>query len=158
MHDTSGNPRFSSGDVPDRPAPAITVGGQQINACHYKVEGPEPESDISRFAIGEEWDKLRPGEQSDRYFQLVRPAADEPAPTITAAGGNSSTVGVTHPTEKRKFSIAELRRICGFPDDFVLTGTYAQQWERLGRAVPPVMMSHVAATVRDEILRKIGGS
>ncbi len=34
---------------------------------------------------------------------------------------------VCHPTEKRKFSIAELRRICGFPDDFALTGTFEQQ-------------------------------
>jgi DNA (cytosine-5)-methyltransferase 1 len=58
-------------------------------------------------------------------------------------------------TETRKFTIAELRRICAFPDDFILSGTYAQRWERLGRAVPPVMMSHVAATVRDEILRKL---
>lgn len=57
--------------------------------------------------------------------------------------------------ERRKFTIAELKRICGFPDDFILTGTYAQQWERLGRAVPPVMMSHIASAVRDEILRKI---
>lgn len=57
--------------------------------------------------------------------------------------------------EKRKFTIAELRRICAFPDDFILTGTYAQQWERLGRAVPPVMMSHIAATLRDAILAKV---
>ncbi|ABS14226.1 DNA cytosine methyltransferase [Brucella anthropi] len=116
----------------------------------------EAEADIGRFAIGEEWDKLNPGGQSDRYFQLVRPDPNEPSPTITAAGGTASLAGVTHPTEKRKFSIAELRRIGGFPDDFKLTGTYAQQWERIGRAVPPVMMSHIAATVRDEILAKIG--
>jgi len=38
------------------------------------------------------------------------------------------------------------------PDDFVLTGSYAQQWERLGRAVPPTMMFHVAKTICDEIL------
>jgi DNA (cytosine-5)-methyltransferase 1 len=62
---------------------------------------------------------------------------------------------VTHPTEKRKFSIAELRRICGFPDDFILTGTYAQQWERLGRAVPPVMMAAIASTIRDKILCRL---
>jgi len=27
-----------------------------------------------------------------------------------------------------------LKRLCGFPDDFILTGTFGQQWERLGRA------------------------
>ena len=54
--------------------------------------------------------------------------------------------------ERRPFSIAELKRICAFPDDFQLTGTYAQQWERLGRSVPPVMMQQIAAAVRDGVL------
>lgn len=77
-----------------------------------------------------------------------------PSPTITATVASASMMNKTQ-TEKRKFTIAELRRICAFPDDFVLTGTYAQQWERLGRAVPPVMMSHIAATLRDAILAKV---
>lgn len=155
IHDTS--VQWGMGDVADRPCPTITVGVNSVNSQHYQVHSQivEPEADISRFAIGDEWDKLGPGGQSEKYFQLVKPDADEPAPTITAAGGTGSIAGVTHPTEKRKFTIAELRRICGFPDDFILTGTYAQQWERLGRAVPPVMMSHVAAAVRDQILRKL---
>lgn len=55
---------------------------------------------------------------------------------------------------RRKFTIPELKRICSFPDDFVLKGTYAQQWERLGNSVPPVMMRHIAEVVRDEILLK----
>jgi DNA (cytosine-5)-methyltransferase 1 len=60
--------------------------------------------------------------------------------------------GPNHWTEARKLTLQELRAIGGFPADFVLTGTYAQRWERIGRAVPPVMMSHIAATVRDRIL------
>jgi DNA (cytosine-5)-methyltransferase 1 len=47
----------------------------------------------------------------------------------------------------RKFTLGELRRICSFPDDFQLAGTYQQRWERLGRSVPPVMMSHIARSV-----------
>lgn len=115
----------------------------------------EAETDISRYAIGAEWDKLKPGQGSDKYLNLKRTRIDGPSHCITADGGNPSTAGVCHPFEKRKFTIAELKRICGFPDDFILTGSYAQQWERCGRAVPPVMMSHIAATVRDEILAKI---
>ena len=68
---------------------------------------------------------------------------------IMSAGGWIQTA-----TEKRKFTIAELRRICAFPDDFILCGSYAQQWERLGRSVPPVMMASVAAAIRDGILSK----
>jgi DNA (cytosine-5)-methyltransferase 1 len=62
---------------------------------------------------------------------------------------------VCHPYEKRKFTIAELKRICAFPDDFVLTGSYAQQWERLGNSVPPLMMRAISEVVRDNILRQI---
>ena len=151
IHDTAGQ-WASNVDVTDKPCPAITVGVNSVNSNHFKVE---TETDISRFAIGKEWDKLKEGEQSDKYFNLVRSSRSSPSPAICASHGNSSTAGVTHPTEKRKFTIQELKRICAFPDDFILKGSYAQQWERLGRAVPPVMMSHVAAVIRDQILARI---
>lgn len=116
----------------------------------------EPETDISSFAIGKEWEKIgRSGAKSNKYFQLVRPDINKPCPTITFGAGALSCASVVHPTQKRRFSIAELKRICGFPDDFVLVGTYAQQWERLGRAVPPVMMFYVAKAVCDEVLIKV---
>jgi len=145
VHDTSG--LFGAGDVTNRPSPAITIGVNSVNSNHFKVEA---ETDISRFAIGKEWDKLGPGESSDKYPSLVKPS-----PTIQACHGNLSTAGVTHPTEKRKFTIAELKRICAFPDDFILTGSYAQQWERLGNSVPPVMMHYIAAEIRNEILNPL---
>lgn len=127
------------------PAPTI----QATRPLRCKVE---PESDMSGYAVGAEWDGLKQGETSEKYFSLSKPHLDAPCPTVTASGGLQSLASVTHPTERRKFSIAELRRISSFPDDFVLTGTYAQQWERIGRAVPPMMMYYVAANVRDAIL------
>jgi len=51
----------------------------------------------------------------------------------------------------RKFTIQEVKRLCSFPRDFRLSGSYVQQWERLGNAVPPIMMSHVAAVVRNQL-------
>jgi DNA (cytosine-5)-methyltransferase 1 len=143
IHDTSGQ-WAQNRDVTDRPCPAITVGGLVSNACHFQVE-----TDISRYAIGAEWDRLKPGEQSERYFQLVRSDPEAPCQTVTAAGGSGSIAAVTHPTERRKFTIAELKAICAFPPDFILTGSYPQQWERLGRAVPPIMMQAVARSVAD---------
>jgi DNA (cytosine-5)-methyltransferase 1 len=153
VHDTSGD--RSQGDITDQPCPAVTDGYGGLNSYHYQVHYIESETDISRYAIGDEWEKIKPGQQSDRYFQLTRAPLGGPSGTITQRGGNNTVASVTHPTEKRKFSIAELKRICAFPDDFQLTGTYAQQWERLGRAVPPVMMFHVAQEIRDQILERI---
>lgn len=134
-------------DAGQYPSPTTGASPQTGNG-RFPPSVVEAEADISRYAIGAEWDNLKPGEQSERYFQLVRPSLDAPCPTVTQRGGDNTVASVTHPTEKRKFSIAELRRICGFPDDFALTGTYQQQWERLGRAVPPVMMMHIAKAVQ----------
>lgn len=129
------------------------------DACPWMLDGsdavhpgPVDGVDISRFAIGAEWEKCAEGAQSDRFFNLMRASRAKPSPTILASHGAGSIAGVCHPTEKRKFSIAEVRRICSFPDDFKLTGTYEQQWERMGRAVPPLMMRAVAAAVRDKVL------
>jgi len=124
-----------------------------ILKCKHEIEA---ETDISRYAIGDEWERLgKPGTKSDKYFSLIRPSLNKPCPTITQIGSCLSAASVTHPTEKRKFSISELKRICAFPDDFQLIGSYSKQWERLGRAVPPVMMFHIAKTIRDDILCKI---
>lgn len=102
---------------------------------------------ISRYAVGREWHALNGPGQSDKYFQLVRPEMAKPCPTVTASGGQIGIASVTHPYQPRKFNLQELRRICSFPDDFILTGTFTQRWERLGRSVPPVMMSHIARSV-----------
>lgn len=143
IHDTSG--LWSTGDVTDTPSPTVTVGVNSVNSNHFKVVSVG--GDMRGTAVGAEWGKLSPGEASKKYFQLVRPRADAPSPTITALGGHRRLASVTHPFEARKFSIAELRRVCAFPDDFELTGAYTQQWERLGRSVPPLMMRAVGESL-----------
>lgn len=143
VHDTSG--QYSIGDVTDRPACTVDTNPR------FFVEA---EADISHCAIGREWDRLAPGKKG-KYLNFVKPRLDKPCPTVTQTGGQTCAASVVHPTEKRKFTIAELKRICGFPDDFILTGTFAQQWERLGRAVPPVMMAAIGATIRDRILARL---
>lgn len=52
----------------------------------------------------------------------------------------------------RMITLKEAREFCGFPTDFELTGTYKQRLERLGRAVPPLMMKAISAHIRDTIL------
>jgi len=141
----------------DGPMPTVQAGAgaRTSSSWGHGVCMVEAETDISRYAIGREWDRVPAGGQSRKYLNLCKPRVDGPCNTVTAPAGMTSAATVLHPTEKRRFSIAELRRICGFPDDFVLTGSYAQQWERLGRAVPPVMMCRIAAAIRDGILGRI---
>lgn len=132
--------------------PMNTIVIQDPAQTRYEVE---VETDISRYAIGREWETLALGESTYYGGRLWKPDPELPSPTVTQKSGDNTAASVCHPTEKRKFSIAELKRICAFPDDFILTGTYAQQWERLGRAVPPVMMEKIAVAIRDQILCKI---
>lgn len=153
------------GDVTDKPCPTImadakapewftveTVAAPFVGDDAETHERQRDEADITRFVTGPEWDKLGPGGQSKKFFNLVKADPDEPSPTVTSATAFAiGAASVTHPIERRKFTIPELKRICGFPDDFVLTGTYRQQWERLGRAVPPPMMYAVAKAIAEQV-------
>lgn len=122
IHDTSGN--RSSGDVTDRPCPTITAG-------------------VGQGASGQAINHY--------HFQVHSPG--RPDVTADPETGRPLALNVrTVAGAARRFTLVELRRICGFPDDFTLTGTYEQRWERLGRSVPPVMMAAIAAAVRDRIL------
>lgn len=82
------------------------------------------------------------------------PSERGPYQTIGTApsSGNGLATCITVGPTRRKFTIAEVKRICAFPDDFILTGSYAQQWERLGNSVPPVMMRAIAEAIRDKVL------
>lgn len=142
-----GNERFEAiWGATDKPSPTILASSLRTSGM------VEVECDLGSYAIGKEWDKIKPGQASKKFFSLKRADPDKPSLTISGQGATPGLATVTHPTERRKFSIAELRRICAFPDDFQLSGTYVQQWERLGRAVPPVMMKAIAETVRDHVL------
>ena len=112
---------------------------------------------ISKYAIGDAWDKLRPGEQSEKYFQLVKVHPKKPCPTIVQTAGVLGAAGVTHPFEKRKWTISEVVRLSGFPDEFKLTGTYRQQWERLARSVPPPVMEALGRAIERGVLRRADG-
>jgi DNA (cytosine-5)-methyltransferase 1 len=145
-----------------QPSPTVveTAGEPYFTSRSDKHSYVEPETDISRYAIGKLWDEIRHGESHPTRHSLNKPSLDKPCPTILQRMANKNGkpfygASIVHPFEKRYLSIVELKRICAFPDDFELLGTYAQQWERLGRSVPPVMMYHIAKTIQQEIFAKL---
>ncbi len=103
---------------------------------------------------------LRPGESGatlhKRYsqkandFSLIRLAWDSPSPTVckTLRPGQC---GLLHPEEDRFLSIAELKRVCAFPDKFVLSGSFETQWGRLGNAVPPLLAKSIAEALLQQL-------
>lgn len=86
-----------------------------------------------------------------KSFNLSIADPDKPVRAVCAMYGNGSVAQVM-PSPWRRFCILEVKRLCSFPDDYRMNGSYAQQWARLGNAVPPLMMRAVAETVRDKIL------
>lgn len=125
MNNLHENGGFKSTECTDAPAPTITA-----TQCRMMLE-----SEI----------EIQSGALPKKYSSSKRSS-----PAIVAGRTTEIRQGV----ERRKFTIDEVKRICSFPDDFVLKGSYAQQWERLGNSVPPVMMFHIASTIRDNILRQ----
>ena len=84
-------------------------------------------------------------------FSLSRASWHHPCPTITASGA-AGRGGVYHPEEDRIFTIKELKRLSGLPDDFRLTGLFPKQAERIGRMVPPLMTAEIAKSIYRNIL------
>ena len=88
------------------------------------------------------------------YFSIYRGAWGEPAPTLTASGnGLGGRAGLLHPEEDRTLTVRELKRVCALPNDFVLTGTFNQKVERVGRMVPPALTASIARNLNEKVLR-----
>ncbi len=118
-----------------------------LRAALRGMPPPEPDTDISRYAIGAEWHRLSVGAKSDKYLSLVRPRLDAPSPTLTKGAGSISLASVVHPTECRKFSSYESASIASFPTAMRWL-SWSSALERIGNSVPPLLMRSIAAHVR----------
>ena len=98
---------------------------------------------------------LKPGPVNGKVscFNMKRPAPRKPSPTLTQMGQQRSASGVMHYAANRKLTIKEMKRIMSLPDDYELTGTFDQQAERIGRMVAPKMMSALATSIYENILK-----
>lgn len=104
--------------------------------------------------------RLQAGGTKGKGFQWKD--ARRPAYTVTQSDGKRNSQNfitsscyieaIEHGERiQRKWNINELKKISSFPDDFILSGSFAQQWERIGRAVPPLLMRAIAETVAKEV-------
>lgn len=89
-----------------------------------------------------------------KNYTLTRCSWDLPAPTMVVSGQRpDGLTGAIHPEEDRKFTLPELKRLTGLPDDFVLTGTLGQAAERVCRMVPPLLTKAIAESVYENVLQ-----
>lgn len=91
---------------------------------------------------------------ADTNFSLVRCSWDLPAPTLVIAGQKPDyRCGTIHPEEDRKFTVPELKRLFGLPDDFALTGTLDQAVECICNMVPPFMTKAISQSIYEKVLK-----
>jgi len=124
----------------------------------YLFEKISPETAVGKtlMKMPKDPDKVLTGMDyhvKGHHFNLKRSSLRKPCPTITAMGNLAGIAGTCHPTEDRKFTIKELKRIMSLPEDFKLTGKLNQKSERVGRMVPPLMMKALAESVYNKVLK-----
>lgn len=137
--------------VPQMRQRVIFVGVRNDLVAQFGVQPVHPKPLAYWYSVRDAVPAILTWKEDRGYDGHRMMSSDLPMGTVTQSGIGNECETVEG---KRKIEISELRRICAFPDDFVLTGTYAQQWERLGRAVPPVMMMHIAKAIQTEVLDK----
>jgi len=100
--------------------------------------------------------KCKPGQSIadvlGRSFSARRVSMDENAPTIIKTLPFHRYPGMFHPFENRGITIAEVKRLASFPDQFQMAGKYGEAWARIGNSVPPLFMRAIAEHIRAHIL------
>lgn len=112
-------------------------------------DGVEPRSPVPgavRYSLRDAVPGASHVEGYEFYHARLRPA-DLPMPTIMTAPKLKVCVAGT----VRPLTIVELKRVCSFPDDFVLEGSAAEQHKRLGNSVPPLLAKAVAMAICDTL-------
>jgi DNA (cytosine-5)-methyltransferase 1 len=94
--------------------------------------------------------RVLPGERCRLHHSHHRLSGDAPSPTVDRGGG-AGAYHIWHPSEHRPITTDEAKRLCAFPDAFILDGTVHEAFDVLGNAVPPLMMKAVG----DHLIRNL---
>ena len=112
-------------------------------------------SRICKMKMDDCYDKYNP---TGSGFTLRRINKNKPCWTIQKTINHSaSSDGLLHYSENRKLTISEIKRLSSYPDDYQLTGTFIEQWARIGNSVMPKMMYHIAKHIKENILNNYTG-
>ena len=101
------------------------------------------ETDIKKYSIYKLLKDMPMGSQHPLRFSLSKAHPKNYSQCITATNSITGAAAACH-WDNRAYTVSEVKRIMSVPDDYILTGKYQQQVERLGRMVAPLMMKAVA--------------
>jgi DNA (cytosine-5)-methyltransferase 1 len=108
---------------------------------------------IEKYAVGKEYHNLTEGQQSKKYFQLIKLDRNKVCPTLVGSCQNPSTASLTHPTYCRKLNNMELCNIGTYPQDYDFKDNLPGYL--IGMSVPPVMTAQIATEIYNQWLNKL---
>lgn len=150
-----------------RPASAYQVAmrsqcGTELHNHYAAKLAPQNIRRIQSLKPGQDWrdlpvELLPPGMRralrKDHTRRFRRMHWDGVARSIITRFRDPKSGEYTHPSQDRTISIREAARIQSFPDWFVFEGTYSDQYDQVGNAVPPLL----AKAVGEQIFRALNG-
>jgi DNA (cytosine-5)-methyltransferase 1 len=117
------------------------VRGQICPVGFNSLDGMRRSADLPSLTVGA---GTRTG--NGKWSVSILFAPEEPDPETGWQVRISERVRRAFPNESLRYlHLSELRRVQSFPEDFVLVGSFNQRWERIGRAVPPLMMRAISS-------------
>ena len=123
------------------------IPADQPAATIYKTEAGY---ELKEGEIKPTWQMYRvlTGQEKKRHFGLIRLDPERPSPTTLGDTG-CTTAGLVHPYEIRNLTIAEIKALASYPEEFELVGSYRAKWARIGNSVPPLLMKAIAERIRN---------
>jgi|TARA_Y100000034_G_scaffold14482_1_gene15151 DNA (cytosine-5)-methyltransferase 1 len=116
-----------------------------IGAKEKDIKYPTPKNNIKNV-----FDVLpHIKEQNRGQFDKSWITSNKPSYTITKT---SSLLFKDEFGKIRKPTINDLKILSSFPQDFQFIGSFNEQWARIGNAVMPKFMEHIARTIKTKIL------
>lgn len=137
----------------------VGAGSELFN--HYAPKlSPQNLLRIRHLKPGEDWrnlphELLPPGMQralrKDHTRRYRRMTWDGVARSVITRFRDPKSGEYIHPDQNRTISIREAARIQSFPDWFEFMGSYSDQYDQVGNAVPPILAKAVAAQIASDL-------
>lgn len=125
---------------------------------HYAPKlSPQNMARIAALKEGEDWrdlptellpEGMRRALRKDHTRRYSRMTWDGVPRSIITRFRDPKSGEYTHPEQDRTISIREAARIQSFPDRFAFEGSYSEQYDQVGNAVPPKLAAAIASEVR----------
>ncbi len=126
--------------------PCGIVFEKEINGVANHVTRRHKAESILRYM------ELNFGER-DQLGRVDRLNPDLPSKTVIAGGSTGGGRSHLHPYIPRTLSVRESARLQTFPDDFLLFGSPARQFNQVGNAVPPYLAFRIAEAMYQQFFK-----